>query len=118
MNTGALERLVATWRHEAELFARRGLKRESRFCESFAAELEAGIRAWLDEALPYEEAAGEVGIKYDALRKRVERGLYPNVGTRGTPRVRRGDLLSSNGSDRQPATGVIDIAEQVLRGRE
>jgi len=76
---------------------------------SLAAELEAALREWMDERLTLEDAAEERGLNYDAMRKRLERGVYVNVGKKGAPRIRRADLY--NGQPRE-----VSIVEQVLAG--
>ena len=92
MNTAALQGLVATWRAEVEYLARRGLEHEARFCESFAAELEESIREWKYEELTLEAAAEESGYSYSRLQHLVAGDALPNVGEKGSPRIRRCDI--------------------------
>jgi len=86
--------LSARWRNEADLNRRRGLTREADFAESFAAELEATVREYSLTALTLTEAATESGLRYDTVQGKVASGEIPNAGRRGSPRVRRCDLLS------------------------
>jgi hypothetical protein len=44
------------------------------------------------EALTLDQAAAESGYTYSALEKMMRRGELQNVGKKGAPRVRRGDL--------------------------
>ncbi len=113
MNTAYLESLTASWRSDADTLRRRGAEQLAECMESMAAEFEAALREWMDEQLTLEEAAAERGLKYDTMRKRVERGVYVNVGKKGAPRVRRANIYK-NGR----ITAVddkLDIAEQILR---
>ena len=67
------------------------------------------------EALTLGQAAGESGYTYSALEKMLRRGELPNVGERGSPRVRRGDLPRK--AARQHSGDQPDLAERVLAGR-
>ncbi len=118
MNLEPLRALVSEWRTEAALLEHRGLEGEARLIESFARDLEGRLREWLAESLTLEEAAGEVGTTYDAIRKRIARGGLPNAGRQGSPKIRRADLLNANGDTVRLDSGEPDIAETVLRARE
>ena len=87
-------KLAESWREEAALFRRRGLTQAADLAESYAAELEAVLREYRLAALTLKEAATETGLKYDTIQGKVASGEIPNVGRRGSPRVRRCDLLS------------------------
>ena len=89
-----IEQLSARWRDEAALFRRRGLNEAADVAESYAADLEATVREYRLTALTLTEAATESGLKYDTIQGKVSSGEIPNVGRRGSPRVRRCDLLS------------------------
>ena len=69
------------------------------------------------EALTLEKAAAESGFSYSALEKLIRRGELPNLGQKGRPRVRRGDLPRKPTKPGPQAVGIPDIAEQVLSGR-
>ena len=118
MNLDFIWSLAIEWRAEVALLERRGLARESRMVESFAADLEQRLGMWLDELLTVEGAAGEVGSTYDGIRKRIARGDLPNAGRQGAPKIRRADLLNTNGDTLRLDSGEPDIAETVLRARE
>ena len=118
LNLDQFRALAAEWRQDAVMLERRGLQREARIFESFASDLEQRLRTWLDELLTLEAAAGEVGMTYDAIRKRIARGVLPNSGRQGSPKIRRADLLNANGDTLRLVSGEPDIAETVLRARE
>jgi hypothetical protein len=86
--------LSARWRDEAALDRRRGRNEAADVAESYAADLEAAVREYALTALTLTEAATEAGLKYDTIQGKVASGEIPNVGHRGSPRVRRCDLLS------------------------
>ena len=89
-----ITQLVARWRDEAAHNHRRGLHQAADVAESFAAELEATVREYRLATLTLGEAAAETGLKYDTIQGKVASGEIPNAGRRGSPRVRRCDLLS------------------------
>ena len=119
MNTARLQSLAAAWRDEADLLRRRGLEREARMVESFAAQLEERLQEWELQELTLEEAATELGLKYDTVQRRVACGELPNAGRKGSPRVRRRDLYGGASSTPHLVTesGEPDIASEVLAGR-
>lgn len=79
--------------------------------EACSAELEAELRAWLDERLTLEDAAAESGYSYSSLQKRVASSEIPNAGDKGSPRIRRKDLPYKPRSS--PDDGIA--AEALLR---
>ena len=89
-----ISRLAVQWREEAALFRRRGLTREADFAESYADDLDAAVREHRLATLTLTEAATESGLRYDTVQGKVASGEIPNAGRRGSPRVRRCDLLS------------------------
>jgi hypothetical protein len=104
--------LPEQWRQEAALFRRRGAGAQAETLESCAAELEAWEHQRALETLTLEEAEQESGYSYSALEKMVRRGELENVGEKGKPRVRRGDL------PRKVRRELPDLAGPVLEGRE
>ena len=117
--TGATEALISLlttrWRTEAETLHRRGADEQAHVLESCAVELEEQGRAFSLEALTLEQAVAESGFSYSAVQKMVSNGTIPNVGKKGAPRVRRGDLPKklARGEHRQ---GEPDLAGLVLAG--
>lgn len=92
ITAGGLEGLAQRWRVEAALFRRRGLVAYAELTESFASDLEAAVREWDLGELTLEEAVNVSGYSYSALQKKVANGELENVGSKGSPRVRRGQL--------------------------
>lgn len=120
--TGSLRRtanaapspLGRRWRDEAAILRRRGAGAQADVLESCAAELEEYEREHALEALSLEAAAGESGYSYSALEKMVRRGELLNIGQRGGPRVRRGDLPRKAAAR---STDQPGLAERALAGR-
>jgi hypothetical protein len=106
--------LPELWRREAIVLRRRGAAGQADALESCAAELVAWQHERAFESLTLEQAEQESGYSYSALEKMVRRGELENVGEKGRPRVRRGDLprkavRSAKGQD---------LAGSVLEGRD
>lgn len=116
MNTEVLEDLVDGWREEAARFAHRGLEREARMAESYAADLEERLREWKLETLTLKEAAAELGVSYDTVARKIRTGEYPNAGRKNAPRVRREDLFRGSGRRRTVYEGRSrdEIAREVV----
>jgi len=108
---GRGDSLPELWRHEAAVLRRRGAAGQAEALESCAAELEAWESQRALEALTLEEAERESGYSYSAIEKMVRRGEIENVGEKGRPRVRRGDL------PRKARRELPDLAGPVLDGR-
>jgi hypothetical protein len=104
--------LVQRWRDEATLLRRRAANLQADVLESCAAELEAWTRERELEALTLDRAAEETGFSYSALEKMVRAGKVANVGRKGAPRVRRGDLPSK---PTRPRTELGDRSIAALR---
>jgi hypothetical protein len=103
--------LPELWREEAIVLRKRGAAGQAEVLESCAAELEAWKHQRALEALTLDEAERESGYTYSALEKMVRRGELENVGAKGRPRVRRGDL------PRKARHEAPDLAGPVLEGR-
>jgi hypothetical protein len=116
MNIGPIKSLAAAWREEAARLERRGLEREARIVENFASDLEQRLREWELQELTLEQAATELGLKYDTVQRRVACGELPNAGHKGAPLVRRCDLYGGASSTPRLVTegGEPDIAAEVL----
>jgi hypothetical protein len=82
--------------------------------ESLAEELEAAVREWELETLTLDQAAEESPFKRDTLRKKVGSGEIPNAGTKGSPRIRRGDLHGKGGYD--PPGPMLEEARKRIFG--
>ena len=101
------------------MLERRGLEREAWMVRSFATDLEQRLREWELEELTLEQAATELGLKYDTVQRRVACGELPNAGRKGAPRVLRCDLYGGGSSAPHLVTesGEPDIASEVLASR-
>ena len=117
-----LERLVsgvtARWRSEAKILHRRGAAEQAAVLESCASELEQQGRVFSLETLDLEQAAIESGYSYSALQKMASAGTIPNVGKKGAPRVRRGDLPKKPSGRGESSKGEPDLAGLVLADKE
>ena len=91
--THSLRALARSWREEAETLRHRYADdRIAAVCETHATELETALHTALDKKLTLREAADVSGYSYSHLRRLMDAGDVPNVGKRGAPRVRVGDL--------------------------
>ncbi len=112
-----ISRLTSRWRAEADVLHRRGADEQAFVLKSCAVELEHEGRLFSIEALTLEQAAESSGFSYSALQKMVRDGTIPNVGKKGAPRVRRGDLPKKPRPGTEPCRGEPDLAELVLAGK-
>jgi hypothetical protein len=87
-----LTELIARWRADADLFDRYGDAQKAQVCRVHADEVEAAVRAAENDTLTLAEAALASGYSVDRLRHMVAEGRLANVGHKGAPRLRRGDL--------------------------
>ena len=119
MNLDPFRALAAGWREEAAILKRRGLEQEARMAESYASDLDQRLREWELQELTIEQAATELGLKYDTVQRRLACGELPNAGRKGAPLVRRCDLYGGASSTPRLVTesGEPDIASEVLAGR-
>lgn len=107
-----MQNLVIQWRNEAALYRKRGATSLAEMVESFAADLEAAIQLQELEALTIREGVAVSGYSYSALQKLLASGELENVGSKGSPRIRRGDLPRKPGRIQND-----DFAERVLLSR-
>src|SRR5882762_3625710 len=105
-----VSRLTTRWRAEADVLHRRGADEQAVVLKSCAHELKEEGRLFSLEALTLEQAAESSGFSYSALQKMVRDGTLPNVGKKGAPRVRRGDLPKKPGGSGEPRGGEPDLA--------
>jgi hypothetical protein len=104
--------LPELWRAEAEILRRRGAGPQADVLESCATELEEREQTRELERLSLEQAAAESGFSYSALQKMVAQGEITNVGRKGKPLVRRGELPRKARRGQMP-----DLAGAVIAGR-
>ena len=74
----------------------------SRLCDEVLADLEAIQKIGQDELLGLRDAAQHSGYSREHLGRLIRDGKIPNAGTRGAPRIRRGDL------PRKPARSLAE----------
>ena len=110
--------LPGKWRKESEVFRRRGATEAAATLEDVAAELEAAFAEWEMEELTLQDAASESGYSYSHIQSLVASGEIENLGSKGTPRIRRCDLPRKVGHQSR-ALGVEshDFADEILAQR-
>jgi hypothetical protein len=96
------------WRADAASLRRYAASVHADIVEHLAAELQAVIREETAEELTLKSAASESGLTYSAIQKMVANGVLENLGSKGDPRVRRGDLPKKVAAHRR------GIASEVL----
>jgi hypothetical protein len=107
-----LVQLPERWRAEAAILRRRGAAAQAELLESCATDLEQDERERGLQALTLEDAAAQSGYSYSALQKMVADGQLLNVGKKGKPLVRRGDIPRKPRRREAP-----DLAGAVIAGR-
>ena len=109
--------LARKWREEALPLEERYI--DPRVAELFrlhARELEEAVQDAEEEVLTIGEAAGTSGNSVDHIRHLVAEGKIPNIGVRGSPRVRRGDLpLKSGPRGRTTGCDAAATARSILQ---
>lgn len=109
--------LVATWREEAAILRRWGATEQAAVLERAADELEEREAEHALEALTLHQAAQESHYTVSALEKMLRRGQLENVGKKGAPRIRRGDLPRKATRGTRPDESGDDLATVTLRNR-
>ncbi len=84
--------LSRTWRDQARTLDLYDDSRGASILRRLAAELDGALAGMEDEPLTIPEAVKLSGYSADHLRHLVATGQIPNVGRKGSPRIRRGDL--------------------------
>lgn len=87
----SLRALVDSWREDCEVLRRHAASEQAKTLERAADSLETWLREWKLELLTLKEAERETHWAYDTLQRKVGSEI-PNVGEKGSPRVRRCDL--------------------------
>jgi hypothetical protein len=110
--------LPQAWRERAKGFRKHGISEAADTLEVCAAELEEEWWLWQTEPLSLQEAADTSGFSYSAIQKMVANEELENVGEKGSPRVRRGDLpkKASKQKPKLEADGP-DLAGELLLSR-
>ena len=114
MNIDRLRALAEGWRAEAEVLRKRGATAQAETLESCVADHEQAVQEWQNEELTLHQAAEESGFSYSRLQQMKS----INIGTAGTPRIRRCDLpYKPRRSGLQLANGQPDLADEILASK-
>jgi hypothetical protein len=84
--------LPAEWRERADYLREYGDTNSAKLWELAAVELERAWTTFGEDTLSLADAARECGYTPGHLGALVKRGLIPNAGRTGAPRIRRCDL--------------------------
>ena len=87
------EGLAEGWRKEAEQLRRRGANEAAQSLLSCAEDLEAAVTEWELDLLTVHEAAKELGKSPSQVWRYIQNGRLEKVGTIGTIRVKRADVI-------------------------
>ena len=88
MNIDRLLELAEGWRAEAAVLRKRGAAAQADALESCVADHEQAVQQWQNEELTLHQASEESGFSYSRLQQMKNL----NVGSSGSPRIRRCDL--------------------------
>ena len=114
VNIDLLRELAEGWRAEAEVLRKRGATAQAETLESCVADHEQVLNDWHTQELTLRQAAEESGFSYSRLQQMKS----INVGTAGTPRIRRCDLpYKPRRSGLQLANGQPDLADEILASK-
>jgi hypothetical protein len=96
------------WRERAAFLREYGDANGGRLWELAALELRAALAAHNEATLSLSEAARASGYSADHLGRLVKRGVIPNAGRAGAPRLRRADvpIKAPNGPGRPSRESV------------
>ena len=114
MNIDRLRELAEGWRAEAVVLRKRGATAQAETLESCVADHELALNEWHTEELTLRQAAEESGFSYSRLQQMKSL----NVGSTGSPRIRRCDLpRKARRSGPQLAHGQPDLADEILASK-
>ena len=114
MNIDRLRELAEGWRAEAVVLRKRGATAQAETLESCVADHEQVLNDWHTEELTLREASEESGFSYSRLQQMKSL----NVGSTGTPRIRRCDLpRKARRSGPRLAAGQPNIADEILSSK-
>ena len=114
MNIDPLRTFTDSLRTEVAQLRHRGLSEAADVLESVANDHEQVLDAWHTEELTLREAEAESGFKYSTLQQMKN----INIGTTGTPRIRRCDLpYKPRRSGPRLANGQPDLADEILASK-
>ena len=109
--------LAARWREEAQLLRRCGAHEAATTREACADELDAYERERGLQPLTLTQASAESGRHKDTIARYIDEGELENVGKKGSPLVRRGDLLAklTKPSPRKKITPTTSSGPQLVQ---
>ncbi len=115
MNIDALRSFTANLRSEVALFRHRGLSEMADVLESVANDHQQVLSEWHTEELTLRQAEQESGYSYSYLQQ--QKAL--NIGTTGSPRIRRCDLPSKARRSGGPRAveDPTDLADEILASK-
>jgi len=114
MNVARLQEFTDSLRTEVAQLRHRGMAESADVLESVANDHEQVLDAWHTEELTLREAETESGFKYSTLQQMKN----INIGTTGTPRIRRCDLpYKPRRSGPRLANGQPDLAGEILASK-
>ena len=112
----ALLDLVAGWRKDAGLLRGYGASEAAASAELHAEQLTEAIGQAADEELTLSESASASGYSKRRLSELLADGTIENVGRRGAPRIRRGDLPTRAKSKKGSDFNAASEAREILTG--
>lgn len=123
LRAGAVQRCVAEILAKAKEFREAfGAEPQARSLEWAAAQIELALRDESDQLLTLADAAGISGYHPDSLARMVRDGQIPDLrppNSKGTIRIRRGDLPIKPGRPHTPDADVRELASRLAkRGKE
>ena len=92
ITTAEVHVFLSSWRERAGVLRSEGDERGATLIERRANEVEAWLRGKADAALTPRSASEATGYSEDHIRRQLSHGELRNVGGKGKPLVRRGDL--------------------------
>ena len=114
MNIDRLRELAEGWRAEVAVLRKRGAAAQAKALESCVADYEQTVQEWQHEELTLHEAAEESGFSYSRLQQMKDL----NVGSAGSPRIRRCDLpYKLRRSGTKALEGPPDLADEILAAK-
>ncbi len=87
------EHFRTKWRDEADALRRRHATVDgAELCKEILGDFDLVVAAEMEIVLNLQEAAAESGYSPDHLGAQVRKGVIPNAGRPGAPKIRRSDL--------------------------
>jgi hypothetical protein len=105
VNTQVLDQAIATVHERADVVEEVAGENVALGLRWAAAEFEAALNEWCNEALTVGEATQECPWEASTIATKLRKGELPQAGKPGAPRVRRRDLFA--GSAEPAIDGVV-----------